>query len=304
MGGGSYSYINSRSRADSLSAKSLGIDSAVYAVYDASTKTALNSSRITTANTQHIFKQRSLDKDMDINGKIRESCDSEEHPESYPIIIGLDVTGSMANIPAKLVTDAFPEIMKTLMDKGVKHAQVCFCGIGDDVYDEAPFQVGQFETSDELTEKWLKKLYLEGGGGCNAFESYTLCWYFAKYHTKVDSLKRGRKGCLITIGDEEYPPVISKHSVESIFGDKIQDDLKASPLLKDTLVDWNVYHVDSMNYNRPHNWEDDLEGIKVHHVSRDIQDISSAIVECVLESYGMVSEINDEPSKENNEIIL
>lgn len=41
---------------------------------------------------------------MNIVGKIRECRDSEEHPESLPIIIALDVTGSMGMVPHSLIT--------------------------------------------------------------------------------------------------------------------------------------------------------------------------------------------------------
>ena len=104
---------------------------------------------------------------MKVTKVIREARDSEEHPNSFPIIIGLDVTGSMGYIPKELIKNGFPEMMKKIMDEGVEHAQVCFMGIGDEECDSAPIQMGQFETSDELCEKWLKAIYLEGGGGGN-----------------------------------------------------------------------------------------------------------------------------------------
>ena len=80
---------------------------------------------------EEIFSNQSIDPLMVIKGKVRESCDSEEHPTSYPIIIGLDVTGSMGQVPENLIKEAFPEIMKAVMEKGVNHAQICFVGIGD-----------------------------------------------------------------------------------------------------------------------------------------------------------------------------
>lgn len=192
---------------------------------------------------EQIFSNRSIDPLMVIKGKIRESCDSEEHPNSYPIIIGLDVTGSMGQVPENLIKDAFPEIMKTIQEKGVEHAQICFLGIGDHYSDEAPIQVGQFETSDELTEKWLKAIYIEGGGGGNNGESYLLAWYFAAFHTKIDSFeKRGIKGTLITIGDEPCHRCIEKNVVKDLFGNG-EGDAVASELLKEARKRWDVYHI-------------------------------------------------------------
>ena len=146
MGGGVYCYSAASDR------------SATY-----STSASLDSSYL----TREVFTKRSLDEKMDIKGKIRESRDSAEHPTAVPLIIGRDVTGSMGSIPKYLITKGFPELMRKIMDEGVEHAQVCFMGIGDNECDQAPIQVGQFETSDLLQEQWLKSIYLEGGGGGN-----------------------------------------------------------------------------------------------------------------------------------------
>lgn len=210
---------------------------------------------------EEIFSNRSIDPLMVIKDKIRESCDSEEHPNSYPIIIGLDVTGSMGRVPENLIKEAFPEIMKTIMEKGVEHAQICFVGIGDHYSDDAPIQVGQFETSDELTEKWLKAIYIEGGGGGNNGESYQLAWYFAAFHTKIDSFeKRGIKGTLITIGDEPCHASVSGKVLKELFGEG-EGEMLTSNLLKEVQKKWDVYHINvndwtSDNYGSPRKWQD------------------------------------------------
>lgn len=210
---------------------------------------------------EQIFSNHEIDPLMVIKGKVRESCDSEEHPNSYPIIIGLDVTGSMGQVPENLIKEAFPEIMKSIMEKGVEHAQICFLGIGDHYSDDAPIQVGQFETSDELTEKWLKAIYIEGGGGGNNGESYQLAWYFAAYHTKIDSFeKRGIKGTLITIGDEPCHASISGKVLRELFGEG-EGEVLTSNLLKEVQKKWDVYHINvndwsSDNYGSPRKWRE------------------------------------------------
>lgn len=222
MGGGSYSYASASARSYKL--------------------------RSSDTSREEIFRNRMMNKEMDIKDKIRESCDSEEHPESFPIIIALDVTGSMGHVPERLIKEGFPEIMKKLMDEGVDNPQVCFVGIGDFTCDDAPIQVGQFESSDELTEKWLTSLYLEGGGGGNGYETYSLAYYFAANHTKIDSFeKRGKKGVLITIGDDACNKVIPKHVVKELFGNG-EKDVPTSELLDKAREKWDVYHINLSDY--------------------------------------------------------
>ena len=240
-----------------------------------------------TRSREEIFTNRAIDPLMIIKDKVRESCDSEEHPNSYPIIIGLDVTGSMGRVPENLIKEAFPEIMKTIMDKGVEHAQICFVGIGDHYSDDAPIQVGQFETSDELTEKWLKAIYIEGGGGGNNGESYQLAWYFAAYHTKIDSFeKRGIKGTLITIGDEPCHASISGKVLRELFGEG-EGEVLTSQLIKEVQKKWDVYHINvndwtSDNYGSPRKWEDLLSddhfALSESMESEEIGNILSAII--------------------------
>ena len=105
--------------------------------------------------------------------KVRESRDSEEHPNSYLLCLVLDQTGSMGIIPETLIKEILPDIIQDIIDAGIKDIQVNFILVGDcDTGRElAPLQVGQAESSDSLMEKWLTSGYLEGLGGGNGFES-------------------------------------------------------------------------------------------------------------------------------------
>lgn len=179
---------------------------------------------------------------------IRESRDSAEHPNSYPIIIALDVTGSMGSVPHYLVKEGLPNIMKAIMEKGIEDPQILFVAVGDHEYDKVPLQVGQFESSDKLLDHWLTKVYLEGGGGGggNGGESYMLAHYFAIYHTATDSLaKRGKKGVLITIGDELNLRSISGSTVKSIMGTgrEYKNSYTSSELISQARESWEVYHL-------------------------------------------------------------
>lgn len=195
-----------------------------------------------------IFKQREIHLEMSPKGiMVRESRDSEEHPESIPIIVALDVTGSMGRIPHDFVRDGLPTLVSTLIEAGIKHPQILFLAIGDHLRDRAPLQVGQFESSDELLDKWLTSVYIEQGGGGNNGESYTLAHYFAGYHTVHDHFeKRGKKGFLFTIGDEHAHREISTHTIKEIMGGGEPTTGKATDLIAKAQEKYDVYHLHVM----------------------------------------------------------
>lgn len=200
-----------------------------------------------TKSTQEIFTSHNLNSSMNPFGVgIREARDSEAHPNSLAIILALDVTGSMGSVPHYLVKDAdgIPKIMNNIIKGGIDDPQMLFLGIGDHNYDSAPLQVGQFESSGELLDKWLTDIFLEGGGGGNDGESYLLAWYFAGYHTSIDCFeKRGQKGILITIGDEPQLPNISGHFLKKIMGNGQYENFTAQQLLDKAMEKYNVYHI-------------------------------------------------------------
>jgi len=197
------------------------------------------------ASPTEIFKQRTINSAMNPFGvKIRESRDSKEHPNSLAILLALDVTGSMGSIPHHLVKEGLPNIMDSIIKSGIKDPQLLFLGIGDHECDNCPLQVGQFESSDELLDKWLTEIYLEGGGGGNEGESYLLAWYFASKHTSIDCFeKRGQKGFLFTIGDEPALKTIPKSMLKQIMGDGEYEDGSVAKLLDKAKEKYNVYHI-------------------------------------------------------------
>jgi hypothetical protein len=212
-----------------------------YSLFRASTTAA----SYTNLSRDEIFSSRNINNAMNPYGvKVRESRDSTEHPESYAIILGLDVTGSMGSVPHFLVKKGFNQIMEDIIKAGEKDPQVMFVAVGDHEFDSSPLQVGQFESSDELLDKWLTDVYLEGGGGSNEGESYSLAWYFAGNHTSIDCFeKRSRKGILFTIGDEPVLKKISKKKVAAIMGEGEHRDWDVAELLDKARETYDVYHI-------------------------------------------------------------
>lgn len=204
-----------------------------YGGYSLEAHKAITSSRAALP-TQRVFSQRECHPLMRPHGiKVRECRDSREHPDTMPIVLALDVTGSMGEIPAQLAKQELPNLIEALMDHGIRHPQVLFLAVGDAFHDQAPLQVGQFEATAELMDQWLTWTWLEGQGGVHGNESYEMALYFAARHIETDALRlRNKKSYLFLTGDEKPYPTLSRSAVRSVLGDEIEDDV----LLRD-LVD-------------------------------------------------------------------
>lgn len=175
---------------------------------------------------------------------LREARDSDVHPNTFPVIIGLDMTGSMHDIPVMLIKDGLPKIVSQIIQSGVKDVALLFIAIGDHEVDDAPLQIGQFESGDEELDLWLTRTFPEGGGGANEGESYGLIHNFAANHIKTDAWeKRGQKGVLIMIGDEPsldyYPDAVMKE----ITGNSQAKGFTQDQALEKAKEKWNVFHI-------------------------------------------------------------
>lgn len=175
---------------------------------------------------------------------LRESRDSDIHPLSVPIVLALDVTGSMRTIPHQLVKDGLPKLMSSIIQKGIKDPQILFVAVGDCECDTYPLQVGQFESGDAELDLWLTRTYLEGGGGGNPGESYNLAYAFAGLRTKHDAWdKRKQKGFLFTIGDEPCLPHLTTVELKEVMDEPSQKTYTTAELLELAQQKYNVYHL-------------------------------------------------------------
>jgi len=205
------------------------------------------SSRVSGKSTHTVFAARGLRESLDpklMKNMLRESCDDDTCPESTAIMVGLDETGSMHIIPDYMVREGLPTLFQEIHDrKPVKFPHLAFVGIGDAEVDRHPIQVSQFEAGMRIADQ-LTDLYLEGNGGGNNHEGYTFPWYVAAMHTKIDCyLKRGKKGYLFTVGDEEPNPILYREDIIRHLGVGPETDLTAEQLLDAVSRMYHVFHV-------------------------------------------------------------
>lgn len=199
-----------------------------------------SSDDILTMNVQDFYRSRGLAKTLDPYGVTRECCDSEEHPNTVPIIFALDVTGSMGQ-SAKTCAGKLDEIMGELYEE-VKDVEFMMMGIGDLIFDRAPIQASQFESDIRIFDQ-TKQIFFEGGGGPNSWESYTAAWYFGLHNTKLDCWKRGKKGIIITLGDEQINPTLDARRLYETLGCNEQADVDSAKLYAEASEKFDIYHI-------------------------------------------------------------
>lgn len=192
-----------------------------------------------------LFKSRTLHKALDPKKiTVREARDSDFNPESTPVMVCLDVTGSMGRLAVQMAQTGLGTLAKEIIErKPVSDPQLMFVGVGDADYDSAPLQPGQFEADLKAADQ-LSQIYIEHGGGGNRSEGYNLPWYFGATKTQLDCVEKGRrKGLLFTIGDEEAPPMLTRAQVAKVFGEDIPQDLSSKDVLAKVEQTYDIFHV-------------------------------------------------------------
>lgn len=212
-------------------------DSSAYASYTASTAHMPRAER---------FSQRQMHPDLDPAKIVRRECvDSPANPETTPIILAVDETGSMGYLAEEIIKKGLGVIMNSIYDeKPVTDPQICCMGVGDATCDRAPLQVTQFEAAVQPMVTQIENIWLEGKGGGNGGETYLLPWWFAANKIVADSFrKRGRRGYLFTIGDEDFVPVVTASQIHHFLGGATQLDVQAKDLLAEVEREWHVFHL-------------------------------------------------------------
>ncbi len=232
-------------------------------------------------SNQEMFVARGLDPMLNPRDVMRECCDTEEHKNTIPVILALDVTGSMGQAAVEVAKQL--NIIMTKLYEKVEDVEFMIMGIGDFAYDRCPLQVSQFESDIRIAEQ-LDKVYFEFGGGGNGYESYTAAWYFGLNHIRLDAWDRGRKGIIITMGDEGLNPYLPANRLTDVIGREVTEDVETKGLYEEVQKKYEVYHlyVDHDNYVRSNyirSWKKLMD--EEHFKCVRLKDITDTIIKIV-----------------------
>ncbi len=252
-------------------------------------------------SAQEMFKSRSLSDALNPYRVVRECCDSEEHPGTVPVILALDVTGSMGSAAVE-VAKKLNNVMTTLYEQ-TKDVEFLIMGIGDLAYDRVPIQASQFESDIRIAEQ-LDKVFFEGGGGGNGFESYTAAWYFGLNCTRLDCHNRGKKALIITMGDEPLNPYLPRKPLEAALGENLENDIETGGLYKQVTEKFEVFHlavIDPRSCGA--RYEEQImrtfgEYLDKKHLKKvNLDNITPAIIDIVTEFAANKPDLGQQPAK-------
>ena len=214
-----------------------------YSSYNTRSRSVLKTASTTRSSfsNEQIFSDR-LDPLLDPRRfDFRESNSSENHPNPTPIMIGLDVTGSMGFIANKVAKIGLKKSFEHIIDNNIfKSPHLMYMAIGDSRTDNAPIQATQFESDHTLLNQ-IDKLYIEGYGGGNGSESYHLAWMFAKYKAKIDV--DCNKGYIFTIGDEPLAESTNGNDYSFLGVTRPEKDESLKALYEEMSQYFNIYHL-------------------------------------------------------------
>lgn len=178
-------------------------------------------------------------------GKL-EARDSDDHPNSHPILVAFDVTGSNYE-RAVDAQGRLPNLME-LLNKYVDDPQVAI-GANDDFEPmsrqrgshDGCTQISDFE-SDIRVDEHIRNIWLTRNGGGNDGESYDLMLYIAARKVILDSVeKRGKKGYFFLYADEPIFPEVKIDEVKAVFGDTIERNIPIAEIIEEARRNFNIF---------------------------------------------------------------
>lgn len=219
---------------------------------------------------------------------VRESFDSKDSPESMPIILGFDATGSMGFLAEEIAKNSLNSTISTILAEKVVRYPHFMCSAFTNC--ASPLQVTQFEADIRIFDQLLD--FRLGGG--NSFAYDDVLWYFAAKHTNIDSLsKRNKKGILIGIGDERYggkDNTIRSSLVTQVFSDACDRDYDFYDCFDMVREKYVVIHIvvgdnsrfdNTSSHNSYEGWKKALPGHVAKLDSRNIKFLDKVLISII-----------------------
>lgn len=222
-------------------------------------------------------------------------------------IIMLDVTGSMRDLPEKII-----DKMATLyhesnaaiqgydpkeLEKDKKKAEgldtkldIAVVAIRDSrVGDSYPIQAVNFSHGADLVKN-VNQILTDGGGG-NAKESYDLAAYHLIKHAETPNVPAGVKPLLVIVGDEGFYEKSKAAEIKKYIGDTIPQDLDGKKLMQTLAKKYDMFILrpelcyDASEYKAIHQqWVEVLGEERVMKM-----DDSKRIVDCIIALHGYIA---------------
>jgi len=218
---------------------------------------------------------RTYEKKSRPNDKIIDPSKQVETRSKNPLIIAVDVTGSMADWPFEIF-DRLPLLYNTLSQYRAD-LEICFAAIGDANVDAWPLQVTTFASGFDL-EQLLGSLYGEGGGG-DAPESYGLFAHWVNTHVKLGELDEAP--FLIVFGDVSMHGAVPKESVQKLLGDTVRKDVDSLAAWREVTRTWNTWFLRRPTGKRgdvvDQQWAEAIGEKKIFHIQDEQRAVDYAM---------------------------
>ena len=178
---------------------------------------------------------RTYEKKRGPNEKVIDPKKRIRSESANPLIIAVDVTGSMASWPFEIF-DRLPLLYNTLSQYR-DDLEISFAAIGDAAVDQWPLQVTTFASGFDL-EQLLGSLYGEGGGG-DAAESYGLFAHWVNTHVEIPNASESP--FLVVFGDVTMHSKVPKEQIAHYLGDRAGRDVDAIKTWGQISKTWNTW---------------------------------------------------------------
>lgn len=192
-----------------------------------------------------------------------------------PLIVAVDVTGSMASWPFEIF-DRLPLLYNTLSQYR-PDLEICFAAIGDAAVDGWPLQVTTFAGGFDL-EQLLGSLYGEGGGG-DAPESYGLFAHWVNTHVEVPRAQE--TPFLIVFGDIDMHPQIPRAQIAHHLGDEVPGNVSAMAAWQQVTRKWNTWFLRRPTGSRGDHvdkqWGEAIGAQKIFHIQDEQRAVDYAM---------------------------